>query len=409
MNLVTEIAPKLAEQYADMLSLDFRRRHTLLNSWNHFANDLLLWDKRLQTYIEGLKYLRKDARIYFDGWSNSLLTRGDVFAMGSFAFHTDDARLLENSLSLILAMPHLIQVAESVIAWAPAKSMLWETAFSSPTIRVMAAYIRNDLPHISHLKDDEISRLMASPAAIPGLVKMLHQQQHPDYFSIITNLISTDNPQTRLGVITAILTHHLPYRDLAPEKHLLDLLARDNEIVRNKAMRLYLCHTDSASPDRIINPGENVADQRLYLTALGYSGIAANIEILKQFLDKPEYARLAATAIVMITGASPESAGWLSQHPLTGITSTDDDPDGALSWPEKSAFECWWKNHSYQFDASKVYVAGNPATKQGLQQVLQHGCLAVHPLAKSRLCHLTRESINEDFIPTFFGSHHDAR
>lgn len=409
MNLETEIAPRLAEQYADMLSLDFRRRNTLLNSWNHFTNDLLLWDKRLQTYIEGLKYLRQDARLYFDGWSDSLLTRGDVFAMGTFAFHTEDTQLLEKTLSLTLAMPHLTQVAEAIIAWAPAKSVLWETAFSSSTFRVMSAYIRNDLPQISPLKDDEISRLMAFPAAIPGLVKMLHQQQHPDYFSILTSLISADKPQTRLGVITAILTHHLPYTDIEPEKHLLDLLARDNEIVRNKALRLYFCHTDAVAPDPVIKPGENVSDQRLYLTALGYSGGAENIEILTEFLDKPEYARLAATAIVMITGASPESAGWLNQHPPAVNTSTDDDPDGLLTWPDKAAFERWWKTHSHQFDASKVYVAGNPATKQGLQHVLQHGCLAVHPLAKSRLCHLTRESMNEDFAPTFSGSHRYAR
>lgn len=410
MNLEIEISPKLAEQYADMLSLDFRRRSSLLNSWSHYTNDLVLWDKRLQTYLEGLKYLRQNARKYLDGWTDSLLTRGDVFALGTFAFHTEDAQLLENSLSLMLAVPHLAGVVKSVIAWAPSTSMLWERAFLSPTIRVMATCIRHDLPKAPELTANEISLLMSSPAAIPGLIRALHHQQHPDYQSIILPLTEAKDPQIRLEALTTVLTHHLPCRDLAPEKQLIGLLAAiSKDTLRHQIMQLYLCNTH-ASPEHLLTwIEENEPDKRLYLTALGYSGRPANIDILKEFLDKPEYARLAAAAIVMITGAGPESAGWQRESAPPDIAPPDSDPDSAQSWPDKSAFERWWKSHSSQLNTSEVYVAGLPATKEGLQHVLQHGCLALHPLAKSRLCHLTRRPLNEYFAPTFTGIHQYAR
>lgn len=403
MNLRTEIAPKLAEQYADMLSLDFRRRNTLLNSWHHFTDDLLQWDKRLQAYIDGLKLLSKEGSLYFNGWSDSLLSRGDIFALGTFAFHTEDSRLLESCFSLMLAMPHLTRVAESVIAWAPSGSSLWEMAFSSPIIRVMAGHIRNDLPPCAALQDDEISRVINSSAAIPGLINTLHRQQHPDYLSIVAKLAAGEDPLIRLGTLAALLTCHLPYSDISPQDLLMKLSGSSNEMVRNQAAMLYLCNTNFPSSEYLSWLRENNSDKRLYIKSLGYSGMPENINILKEFLDDPVYARLAAVAIVMITGASPESASWKCQMPPLDSDLSDDDSDSALSWPEKPAFERWWKTHAIQFEPTGVYVAGHPATKEGLQNALQYGCLALHPLAKSRLCHLTRDLINEYYGPLHSG------
>jgi len=409
MNLETEIAPKLAEQYADMLSLDFRRRNTLLNSWNHFTNDLVLWDKRLQTYIEGLKYLKDDASTYFNGWSDSLLTRGDTFALGIFSFYVEDAQLLEKSLSLSLAMPHFDGVTESILAWAPSSSTLWEAIFSSPTLRMIATNIRNDLRPVPKIKDGEIDLLMSSSAPVAGLIRTLHHQQHPDYHSIIRQLVSADDPQIRLNVLKTILTHHLPHTDLAVENHLLDLLANSNEKISAEAIRLYLCNTFSPASELFKWLKENETDERLYLMAMGYSGVPANIEILKEYLDKPEYARLACAAIVAITGASPESAGWLQITPYADNAKSDNDRDSSLSWPDKLAFDHWWKTHAHQFDSAQMYVAGQSVTKDGLLHVLRHGCLALHPLAKSRLSHLFREPVNQSFALTYPATHYLVR
>ena len=83
----------------------------------------------------------------------------------------------------------------------------------------------------------------------------------------------------------------------------------------------------------------------------------------------------------------------------------DEDRDSSLSWPDKLAFEDWWKSYAHQFDSTQVYIAGSPATKEGLLHVLRHGCLALQPLAKSRLYHLFREPINPCVAPTFTASH----
>lgn len=59
IKLETDIAPILAEQYADLLSLDYRGRSTLLNSFHHNFDHLLVWDHRMQAYVEGLQRLDK--------------------------------------------------------------------------------------------------------------------------------------------------------------------------------------------------------------------------------------------------------------------------------------------------------------------------------------------------------------
>lgn len=397
ISLKTDIALRLAEQYADMLSLDFRRRATLLDSWHHSANDLQQWDKRLLAYIEGLKLLRQEAVSYFDGWTESLLSRGDIFALGTFAFHTGNARLLGSCLGLTQSMPHLISVAESVIEWAPATSALWETVYASATIRVMAGWLRDDLPAAPALTDDEISLLQRIPAAIPGLLYALRKQYHPGYLQLATELSASEDPHISLGALTAILTRHLPYNGMHPHIRLVELTVNNNEQVRNQAVMLYLLNTNYPPADFLGQLQKNKSDRRLYLTALGYSGLPANVEELIRYLDDPAYARLAAASIVMITGASPESTGWLQTAPPTP-SSVDVIPvsesDDGLSWPDRSAFEIWWKSHSGKFDGAEVYVAGRSATSViELQAVLQQGCLALHPLARARLIHLNRGNV----------------
>lgn len=401
INLKTHIAPKLAEQYADMLSLDFRRRSTLLNSWHHYTTDLAQWDARLGTYIEGLKYLHLEAGAYFSYWPDSPLSRGDIFALSTFAFHSDNTDLLESCLSLMLAMPHLIAVAESVISWAPQTSTLWYSVFSNPAIRVIAISLRNDLPAEPELTEDEISRIKGFPIVTHGLVYALYKQKHPQYLEYIQQFVMSDDPYISLGALTAVLTRHLPYTGFTPETQLRALINNSSEKVRNQAAMLYLLNTDIPSKECITWLRDCSDDRRLYLKALGYSGLPANIEVLREYLGIPEYARLAAAAIVMIIGVSPESTGWQRLTPPINHAVSDVERDEGLTWPDKVEFDKWWAVNSSQFNVTGIYVAGYPATVDGMKTVLEQGCLALHPLAWLRLCHLKQRPAHELYAPAF--------
>lgn len=306
INLKTVIAPMLAEQYADMLSLDYRRRNGLLQSYQHNTGDLIRWDKRLQTYIAGLLYLKNDAYSYFETQLESPLSPGDVFAIGTFAFHSDNRRLLEGCLGLIQAMPHLLSVAESLIAWSPSTSSLWALALKNPIIRVIAAYQKDDLSRIPTLMDADVDKLAILPIAIPGLICVLHSQQHPGYFSVVRQLANSADIQISLVTIQALLERNLPYRDISLEVLLLRLIACSNDTIRERAVRLYLLNTEYLAVNCLNLLSQKLSDRRLYLKALGMSGIPANISILSEYLESPDYARLSAASIVMITGSSLE-------------------------------------------------------------------------------------------------------
>lgn len=399
MNLKTGIAPVLAEQYADMLSLDFRRRNGLLESYHHNTDDLVKWDKRLQTYIGGLLYLKDDACAYLESQLESPLSCGDVFAIGTFSSHSGNYRLLEGCMGLIQAMPHLLSAVEPLVAWSASKSSFLDLTIFSPVVGVIAAYQTGVASQMPVLTNIEISRLTTLPIAIPGLIYVLYHQQHPDYFSLISQLANSSDVQISLGVMKAILERNLPYRDISIELLLIRLIECSSGKVRERAVMLYLLNTDYVTVNCLNLLSQKSSDKRLYLKALGMSGIPENISILSEYLESPEYARLSAASIVMITGRSLEQAGWKSEISLLSSTYHNDqhdiipvnESDEALSWPDKTAFQRWWNINSSNFDKSSPYIGGYPVTVAGLKTVLHQGLLALHPLAVARLQYLKQE------------------
>ncbi|CAM4054255.1 hypothetical protein RABR111495_24990 [Rahnella bruchi] len=408
INLKTGVAPLLAEQYADMLSLDYRRRNSLLRSYHHNTDDLIQWDRRLQTYLSGLLYLKNDAYSYFETQLESPLSRGDVFAIGLFAFHSGNIQLLEGCLGLMQVMPHLLPVINPLIAWAPVKSPLWERLFINPLFRVIAAYQKIGLPQAPALTESEIDKLTVLPGAVPGLIYALHQQRHPDYFSLVTQLANSPDFQISLEALQTILVRHLPCQDISIEALLLRLIQCNNDEIRERAVRLYLLNT-GYSPSHCLHVlSQKSSNRRLYLSALGISGMSENIPILSEYLDSPDYARLSAASIVMITGMSPEQAGWhkpsllpeSSSHLAQDGTIPENEADEDLSWPDKPAFEQWWGVNSCDFEKSSAYTGGYPATIAGQRSVLQRGLLALHPLAIARLQYLKQE-VSTLYTPSF--------
>lgn len=393
MNLKTAVAPVLAEQYADMLALDFRARQALLTSYSHNVGDLLTWDARMQAYIEGLLLLRDEASVYFDEQLASPLSRGDVFALGIFAACSKNAALMDGCCRLTQAMPQFLPVMGNIIKWTPATSILWSCIEDYPALRLLTNWLRPDIRQPGPVRPAEIAGLLTQHALIPALVYGLHLQSSPDYVAIVKMLLQPADPRITCGVLTAILARRLPDGGLPVHTLLCQLMQAKQAGIRLQATQLSLLCTPHSHDDTLAYIETHTGDTRLYIQALGISGYVSHINRLREFLDIPEYTRLSTASISMITGALPEVAGWagnappvLAQQPkIANGAIPDEDPDAALSWPDAPVFDRWWQSHARQFDHPIPYLGGHPTTGTGLMKVLQQGAMALRPQAALRL------------------------
>ncbi|XKE25936.1 hypothetical protein ACILPN_07005 [Yersinia wautersii] len=399
----------MAEQYADLLSLDYRGRSTLLNSFHHNFDHLLVWDHRMQAYVEGLQRLDKTVHGYFREQLTSSLSQGDVFALSIFALVTGHQDLLDGCLRLTQALPALLPVIAQCFEWAPTHSALWAVVSAYPALRVMAYYTRQNIVSNPLLTDEEITVLLPNAAVTPALVWSLYQQQHPDYFSVIQTLSASNQPRLQLGMLTAILTRHLPYEGIFPDVLLAELTRSGNEEISYQAAKLYLLSTHYSQEEYIGFIKERTENTRLYIQSLGIAGNAEAVDILQGYFDIPDFARLSAAAISTITGYSPESVDWsgesLKHSEATPSnpeeTLPDIDPDISLSWPDKRVFDHWWANYSYKFEPGHVYLGGELDSCSGMSAVLWQGRMALRPLAIARLQRRTQSFLFPHTAPAF--------
>lgn len=396
MNLKTAMAPVLAEQYSDMLSLDFRGRQSLLTSYSHSITDLMEWDTRIQTYIDGLSLLKDYSCAYFEAQLTSPLSRGDVFALGVFAAANGQPALLDGCFRLAQAMPHFLPVIAQIIEWIPATSPLWPHLSTYPALRVLSGWLRPDIQPLPPLTLSDISGLINQPTVTPALVTMLHRQGGGEYFSIVNTLVQSGDPRIVCGVLTAILTQHLPDGGQPIYSLLRQLMQAKNEDIRLQAARLALLCTHHPHTDTLTFIHPQTGDTRLYIQALGIAGTGAHIPRLREYFEVPEYARLSAAAVSTITGCSPEAGGWVGEASPQRSSQTvldgeipDEDADSTLSWPDAPAFDQWWRNKVGYFNPEMNFLGGQPATPSGMLRVLHSGAMALRPLAALRWQHIT--------------------
>lgn len=400
MTLHSEMAPALAEQYADMLSLDFRTRQAQLTSLNHNLDDLMAWDLRMQAYLNGLCLLEKEAEKYFESQLLSPLSRGDVFALGTFAFTHGNATLLEGCCRLTQALPSLLPVLGSVMEWAPTASPLWKHIDDYPTLRLLASWHRPDIELHKAVSQFDLALMTNQPAVVPALALALSQRVPQEYSAAIHQWVQSDDVRIICAMLTAILTRKLSTSGLPVEALLHQVMLAKSEETQLQAARLALLCTSIPHSETLTFIRTQTNNPRLYIQALGIAGAAAHISVLREYLEVPEYARLAAASVSLLTGSRPEADGWAGTAPLfiPGEQSYDEhipasDPDDMLAWPDVPAFDLWWHRHARDFDLRHSYLGGQPVTPSGMLHVLQSGAMAMRPLAAMRWQHITGRTL----------------
>ncbi|MTD28507.1 hypothetical protein [Erwinia sorbitola] len=389
--LTRSVNPILVEQYSDMHAVDFRRRRLLLESYQHDLNDLYQLDMRLFNYMRGLELLSGDAKSYLQEQLLSPLSVGDIFTIALFSVKTDNNELLEGCLTLAKVVSHFTPAIKSLIEWAPTESILWKQLDNHPHLKILAIYLRSEVSHVIELTESDIAYLHDKEEYAPLLIYALFYKNHPAAHDIAEGFLAIANPSVKVAIVDILLRYHFPV-GIEKEEVIFPLMYTSPSDVVLKAVRLYTLnfHYSAAEYSTVVTPCK--VGSRAYIQALGWSGYASNIPLLIDYLDDPKYCRLSAASITTITGSLPEKYGWnelSAESFLPPIVESsvipDDDPDIALTWPNKVAFLRWWQKNAGRYEPGATYLNGVPVHNDGLLLVLRHGSLILRRLAAERL------------------------
>ncbi|MEJ2125276.1 MAG: TIGR02270 family protein [Alphaproteobacteria bacterium] len=122
--------------------------------------------------------------------------------------------------------------------------------------------------------------------------------------------------------------------------------------------------------------------ERTIIEATGIIGDPAAIPWLISKMDKPEYSRLAAESLAMITGVDiayedldidqPEGfEAGPSEYPEDEEVAMD--PDEELPWPDQQRVAEWWSGNQDKFAIGERYLSGYTITRDHCREVLKYG------------------------------------
>ncbi|EAO3145658.1 hypothetical protein LCV63_003491 [Salmonella enterica] len=389
--LVRMVQPVLAEQYADMLAQNYRMRGTLLSSHSHTPGDLTRFDRRMLKCLKGMTLLKEPSSAYFREQLQEPLSAGELFSIALFAASTNDEFLLSGCLGLTQALPHLQPVLFSVAGWAPAQSTLWPLMLSLPACRAYVAAIRSDQTASMMFSQQEILTLIEQGRSVDYLLHFLCRSASPLLVSALEAVFSSGRDELILQGCRAVLCPH-PLTDKytgEAVRQLLLLARSEKDDIRSCAVRNLLTHQAGLLGSEL----SDLSDPRLRIQAMGWSGLPGYLPSLLTYFDSPEYARLSALSAIAITGSLPERDGWLRKRDddVYSPVSADSadiparDPEQGVGWPERAAFENWWRTQEEHFAHDTPYLCGQLTSPEGLNRVLRQGYLNLRPLALMRM------------------------
>lgn len=392
--LKESVAPLLVEQYFDLLSTAYRQRNRLFSSYQHDYSHLVEWDKYIINYSQGLLLLSNESDDFIqDCISESVLNKGDFFAIALYALAIKRESYLHALLTLAYSITDYDEAVRDIILWAPEHASLWAILADYPLYHAYALTVRPDIGIRTEIHLRNLPAIKPSVLSV-GFLASMHRCNHNVYFKMIEWLLRT-NDEARIIAIESLLDTKAFYScQSVVQDNLYQLTCSTNNSIAEKAAELAIFKSPLPVSEYLKFLAQSVSNHRLYIKALGWSGCAHAIPELIEHLDAPEFARLSAAALYTITGASPEKEGWAGDAPApeqyAPAQDEDDfpaeDPDAGLAWPDKAEFVAWWGKHCRLFTPDKYYLAGKHVSdRNGIKSTLLTESLRLSCLAANRL------------------------
>lgn len=400
-SLIASTGEPLADRYADLLAMGWRRRANMLASSSVDFSDLAEFDDRLLAALESLLLLGEPAARRLQVSTPEPVRAGEMFAMTLYALASDNHAMLDACQALATAIPDLRVGMIDAFEWVPATLPVRARIEALPgSARLQLVGVRHrDFAGVAEHALEQLQTIQEPTATeIVDALQLVRNVGRHDLATAARRYLDHEAPDVRLAAAQTLFS-------LAPEDHtpaacaVIDQLLADAAVdfgVFGGALHSLALHAPERAPhhfERLRQSGEI----RLYLMALGWLGRIGAVPVLMQHLAEPQTARVAAASLSLITGADPVRDDW--QGPNMLLNAHDEladseipaiDPDAHLPWPDATAFSAWWRMHAAQFDGTHHYFAGRPITAEWLGEVLISGPLAWRPLAAEHLQRLTR-------------------
>ncbi|WP_334022049.1 hypothetical protein [Burkholderia orbicola] len=399
-SLIASTAEALADRYADLLAMGWRRRTNMLTSSAVDFSDLAEFDDQLLAALESLLLLGKPATLRMQVSTPDPVRAGEMFAMTLYALASDNHEMLDACQALATAIPDLRGGMVDAFEWAPATPRVRASIEALPSsIRLPLVGVRHrDFPGIAHQALEQLQTIQEPTAVeIADALQLVQGVGRHDLASAAQRYLDHVSPDVRFTAAQTLLA-------LAPADHTPSACDTFDQLLSDSAVdtggfRTALRSLTLHAPDRAARHLERLAQSgeiRLYLIALGWLGRISAVPVLMEHLAEPQTARVAAASLSLITGADPVRDDW--QGPKMLLNGADEladneipdvDPDAHLPWPDAAAFAAWWHVHGPRFGNANGYFAGRPITPEWLGEVLISGPLAWRPLAAEHLQRLT--------------------
>ncbi|WP_232517875.1 hypothetical protein [Burkholderia ambifaria] len=399
--LIASTAETLADRYADLLAMGWRRRTTMLASSAVDFSDLAEFDDQLLAALESLLLLGKPATLRMQVSTPDPVRAGEMFAMTLYALASDNHEMLDACQALATAIHDLRVGMVDAFEWAPATPRVRARVEALPSsIRLPLVGVRHrDFPGVAQQALEQLQTIQEPTAAeIADALQLVQGVGRHDLASAARRYLDHALPDVRFTAAQTLLA-------LAPADHTPSACDTFDQLLSDSAVdtggfRTALRSLTLHAPDRAARHLERLAQSgeiRLYLIALGWLGRISAVPVLMEHLAEPQTARVAAASLSLITGADPVRDDW--QGPKMLLNGADEfadneipdvDPDAHLPWPDAAAFAAWWHVHGPRFGNANGYFAGRPITPEWLGEVLISGPLAWRPLAAEHLQRLTR-------------------
>lgn len=134
---------------------------------------------------------------------------------------------------------------------------------------------------------------------------------------------------------------------------------------------------------------------RMLITGAGVAGDPSYVPWLIRQMTDDRLARLAGSALSLITGQNLVDAHQERRAPENFIAGPSDnpddenvalDPDSELPWPDQEKIESWWQQNAMRFPAGIRHFMGAPVSQENCIRVLREGFQRQRALAAEYLC-----------------------
>jgi uncharacterized protein (TIGR02270 family) len=239
-----------------------------------------------------------------------------------------------------------------------------------------------------------IDAALESPSAalVIRALRVIGQVGRLDLKSVVESLVTSENTGISLWAAwTSVLLG-----DRGGSLARLAALGLSEHPSWERALRLAAKALPLGEVQRYIEPLWQTPNRlRRALRCAGLSGDLRYVDPIIESMSRPDLARVAFEAFMMITGADPVT-GELESLPPDGW---DEPPtmfpedeivelpeDLPLIWPNTSAVVAWWQTHRKSFDPGMRYFLGQLPTPESCVVALSNGRQTQRVAAAEWLC-----------------------